>query len=505
LENYKKPKKSKKMSLEIAASKGPPILLWFRLDLRLSDNPALSAAIELGRPIIPIYISDDAAADEWSPGGASRWWLHSSLTALASAIEERGNRLILRTGSAATTIHELLSETGATSVYWNRRYEPWATKRDKEIKSALKGKGIEVRSFNAGLLREPWTISTQKGAPYTVFTPFWKSLRVLREPVQLKLAPTRIPMPTIFTQSDELKAWELLPTTPDWAGGLWRTWKPGEEAAQALLNEFTGCAVFDYQNNRNLPGVSGTSRLSPHLHFGEIGPRQVWNAVVTSYPAQAGSLIPRGVETYLSEIAWREFSYHLLFHFPQLPSIPLRAEFSNFQWKNDPNDLSAWQRGATGYPIVDAGMRELWTTGWMHNRVRMVVASFLIKDLLIDWRIGEKWFWDTLVDADLASNSASWQWVAGCGADAAPYFRIFNPIIQASKFDPNGSYVRKWVPELAKLPDRLIHVPWMANPIELSAAEVDLGRDYPMPIVNHLIARNRALERYKAIKPGRGK
>jgi deoxyribodipyrimidine photo-lyase len=491
------------MSPETAVPTGSPILLWFRLDLRLSDNPALGAAIALGRPIIPIYISDDAEAGEWSPGAASRWWLHGSLSALASAIEKCGNRLTLRTGAAATIIDELLSETGATSVYWNRRYEPWATKRDAKIKTALKGKGLEVRSFNAGLLQEPWAISTQQGEPYKVFTPFWKALRVLGESGQFKPAPIRIPMPSVLVQSDKLKAWRLLPRTPDWTVGLRETWKPGEKAAHILLNEFTGGAVFEYQDNRNVPGISGTSRLSPHLHFGEIGPRQVWNAVVTSASAQAASRMAQGLEAYLSEIAWREFSYHLLFHFPQLPSTPLRTEFSNFQWENNSDDLSAWQRGATGYPIVDAGMRELWTTGWMHNRVRMVVASFLIKDLLIDWRIGEKWFWDTLVDADLASNSASWQWVAGCGADAAPYYRVFNPIIQASKFDLNGSYVRKWVPELAKLPDRLIHTPWAANPIELSDAEVDLGRDYPMPIVDHLIARTRALERYKRIKAGR--
>jgi len=478
-------------------------LLWFRRDLRLADNPALDAAVAIGRPVIPVYICDDADAGEWSPGGASRWWLHGSLSALSSEIEARGNRLILKTGPAEAVINELISETGATSVYWNRRYEPWATRRDEKIKTALKGKGMEARSFNAGLLREPWAITTQKGEPYKVFTPFWKALRASGEPDQLKPAPQRIPAPNDFSKSDDLNSWGLLPTKPDWASGLRDAWTPGEDAAQSRLHDFIDAAVFDYQDKRNLPGVSGTSRLSPHLHFGEIGPRQIWHTVIASALDQTGSPMPRGAETYLSEIAWREFSYHLLFHFPELPLKPLRTEFSNFPWANDPDALSAWQRGATGYPIVDAGMRELWTTGWMHNRVRMIVASFLIKDLLIDWQTGEKWFWDTLVDADLASNAASWQWVAGCGADAAPYFRVFNPTIQGTKFDPDGSYVRRWLPEVSRLPDRLIHAPWTAKPIELADAGIELGRDYPAPIVDHSIARNRALEKYKLLKAGK--
>ena len=478
-------------------------LLWFRRDLRLADNPALDAAVASGGPVIPVYICDDADAGEWSPGGASRWWLQGSLSALSSEIEARGNRLILKAGPAEAVINELLSETGATSVYWNRRYEPWATRRDEKIKTALKGKGMEARSFNAGLLREPWAITTQKGEPYKVFTPFWKALRASGEPDQLKPAPQRIPAPNDFSKSDDLNSWGLLPTKPDWASGLRDAWTPGEDAAQSRLHDFIDAAVFDYQDKRNLPGVSGTSRLSPHLHFGEIGPRQIWHTVIASALDQTGSPMPRGAETYLSEIAWREFSYHLLFHFPELPLKPLRTEFSNFPWANDPDALSAWQRGATGYPIVDAGMRELWTTGWMHNRVRMIVASFLIKDLLIDWQTGEKWFWDTLVDADLASNAASWQWVAGCGADATPYFRVFNPTIQGTKFDPDGSYVRRWLPEVSRLPDRLIHAPWTAKPIELADAGIELGRDYPAPIVDHSIARNRALEKYKLLKAGK--
>ncbi|MGB1884389.1 MAG: cryptochrome/photolyase family protein [Gammaproteobacteria bacterium] len=478
-------------------------LLWFQRDLRLTDNPALDAAVSIGQPIIPFYIRDDADADEWSPGGASRWWLYSSLSALSAELEARGNRLILKTGSAESVINELLSESGATAVYWNRRYEPWAIRRNEKIKTALKVKGIEARSFNAALLREPWTVTTQKGGPYKVFTPFWKALRASGGPDPLKPAPRRIAAPNKRSQSDDLNSWKLLPTGTDWASGLRDTWVPGEKAALSRLHDFTECAVFEYRDKRNLPGISGTSRLSPHLQFGEIGPRQIWHAVVDSALAQTGNPMPQGVETYLSEIAWREFSYHLLFHFPELPSTPLRAEFSGFPWAHDPDALTAWQRGATGYPIVDAGMRELWATGWMHNRVRMIVASFLIKDLLIDWQTGQKWFWDTLVDADLASNAASWQWVAGCGADAAPYFRIFNPTTQGTKFDPDGNYVRKWVPEISRLPDRLIHTPWKAKAVDLAEAGIELGSTYPARVVDHAFARHRALEEYQRLKAER--
>jgi len=451
-----------------------PILLWFRRDLRLSDNPALDAAIADGRPVIPFYVIDDADAGEWAPGSASRWWLHESLIALGSRISGRGNRLILRTGPAEAAIEKLLTETGAASVYWNRRYEPWSTGRDEQIKSALKRNGIDSQSFSATLLREPWTVKTQKGEPYRVFTPFWKALRTLGDPGRPGSAPSHIPAPKAFPETDDLASWALQSTAPDWASGIRATWSPGELGGQERLDAFIDTAVFDYREKRNLPGVHGTSRLSPHLHFGEIGPRQVWDAVVTASLAKTGSPMPHGVETYLSEIAWREFSYHLLFHFPKLPDQPLRSEFSDFPWAENAEGLAAWQHGMTGYPIVDAGMRELWRTGWMHNRVRMIVASFLIKDLLVDWRLGEAWFWDTLVDADLASNAASWQWVAGCGADAAPYFRVFNPSLQGAKFDPEGIYVRRWVPELAKLPNNLLHAPWTAQPIELSAAGVKL-------------------------------
>jgi deoxyribodipyrimidine photo-lyase len=475
-------------------------IVWFRRDLRLSDNPALHAAASHKEPVVPLYIHDDIDAGDWASGGASRWWLHHSLEALALSLRKHGNRLVLRKGSAAAVLEALIAETGAARIYWNRRYEPWAKDRDEKIKTVLKERGIEVQSFNAGLLREPWEVTTQKGDPYKVYTPYWRTFRSLGEPRKPKRAPVRIPAPACFPKSEEMRSWKLLPTRPDWTGGLKENWSVGEEAAQQRLEKFVEEALFAYADARNLPGVSGTSRLSPHLHFGEVSPRQIWNAVTAGAVAHADSPATQGAETFLSEIAWREFAHHLLFHFPQMPSKPLRSEFANFKWENDVNGLAAWQKGQTGYPIVDAGMRELWTTGWMHNRVRMIVASFLIKDLLIDWRRGEEWFWDTLVDADLANNAASWQWVAGCGTDAAPYFRVFNPTLQGAKFDPKGTYVRKWIPEISNLPNEIIHTPWKASPLDLEDAKVRLGRNYPLPIVDHGKAKDRALERYKRIR-----
>ncbi len=409
---------------------------------------------------------------------------------------------MLRRGSAEIVINQLLDQTGADAVYWNRRYEPWATARGKRLKTTLKHQGIEVRSFNSALIQEPWKVTTQKGEPYRVFTPFWKALRATGVSEPAAAAPARIPGPRIVPESEPLSSWALRPTTPDWAGGMQAMWTPGEAGAQARLGEFAAGAASDYRNERNMPGVAGTSRLSPHLHFGEVGPRQIWRTMTAQSLANTGNPMPAGVETYLTEIAWREFSYHLLFHFPILPEAPLRPEFARFPWDENAKGLAAWRRGLTGYPIVDAGMRELWSTGWMHNRVRMIVASFLIKDLLVHWRSGEKWFWDTLVDADLANNSASWQWVAGCGADAAPYFRVFNPSLQGAKFDAQGDYVRRWVPEIGKLPNTLLHSPWEATPVELADAGISLDRNYPAPIIDHGRARQRALEAFKQIKIG---
>jgi deoxyribodipyrimidine photo-lyase len=477
-------------------------LLWFGRDLRLADNPALDAAIARGGPIVPVYILDDADAGEWAQGGASHWWLHGSLASLGEALRKRGADLLLRRGAAEPILQDLIKETGADAVYWNRRYEPWAVARNEKIKSGLSAKGVEARSFNAALLREPWTLKTQAGGPYRVFTPFWKALRAEGAPQPSGPAPNSVAFPEAPPHSDRLEDWDLAPTRPDWAGGLRDAWRPGEDGAREQLDRFLDGAVEDYQAKRNLPGVVGTSRLSPHLHFGEIGPRQIWAAVSASEMTGGPDHKAGGAETYLSEIAWREFSYHLLFHFPTLPTQALHPAFESMPWSLDQAMLTAWRRGQTGYPIVDAGMRELWQTGWMHNRVRMVVASFLIKHLMIDWRIGEAWFWDTLVDADLANNAASWQWVAGCGADAAPYFRIFNPVLQGEKFDTDGAYVRRWVPEIARLPNKLIHAPWTARPIELRDAGIALGGTYPKPIVDHDAARRRALAAYADIRSG---
>ncbi len=474
-------------------------LLWFRRDLRLADNPALAAAVASGLPVIPVFVLDDEDAGEWAAGGASRWWLHGALASLDGSLRARGARLVLRRGKASQVIARLARETDAKAVFWNRRYEPWATARDAQIKAALQKNGVAAQSFNAALLAEPWTVSTKDGGPYRVFTPFWKSLRALdHAPPQTK-APKHFAAPAAWPASDALASWHLQPTAPDWAVVMRQCWQPGEDQARAMLRHFVESTLSRYHETRDRPGLAGTSRLSPHLHFGEIGPRQIWHAVQTAVNAGSPS---RGAEVFLSEIGWREFSHHLLHHFPDLVSRPLRSEFLRFPWADAPGQLRAWQRGRTGYPIVDAGMRELWATGWMHNRVRMIVASFLTKHLRIDWRDGAKWFWDTLVDADLANNSCNWQWVAGCGADAAPYFRIFNPVLQGAKFDPDGAYVRRWVPELAKLPASVLHAPWTARPVELADAGVTLGKTYPQPIVDHATARAQALAAFQRIKTG---
>lgn len=474
------------------------VLYWLRRDLRVTDNPALTAALADGRPVVPVFILDDADAGEWKMGGASRWWLHGSLEALARDLAAKGSRLILRSGPAKTELDRLIADTKAEAVYWNRRYEPWAVRRDEGIKAGLAGRGIQARSFNAALLAEPWTVTTQKGQPFRVFTPFWRALRTGLSP-ELQAPPAAMPAVAADVSSEDLADWALRPTRPDWAGGLAAMWSPGEGGAGDRLEQFLENGLLEYDRRRDLPGVDGTSRLSPHLHFGEVGPRQVWRGATAQSLAVQGAEMPKATETFLSEIAWREFSYHLLHQAPHLPKAAFRPEFDAFPWAADEGGLEAWQRGRTGYPIVDAGMRQLWATGWMHNRVRMVVASFLIKHLLLDWRAGEAWFWDTLVDADLASNAASWQWVAGSGADAAPYFRIFNPTAQGERFDPKGDYVRRWVPELARLPDRFVHAPWTARPIDLADAGVDLGRTYPRPIVDHGFARGRALAAFKSM------
>ena len=473
-----------------------PIIVWFRQDLRLSDNLALSAAVATGRPLVAVYILDDHTPGEWRPGGASRWWLHHSLASLMADLARLGLTLTLRRGDPRQVIPALLGEAGGDAVFWNRCLEPYAVARDGDLKVGLKQAGIDARSFNAALLREPWEVKTKEGNAFRVYSPFWRACLALGDP------PAPLPAPTIVVPGPSLagcrlEEWHLLPNSPDWAGGLRVEWQPGEEGARTRLSRFLDEALHGYKSGRDRPDQGWTSRLSPHLHFGEIGPRQIWHA--TRNAVAASGRADSDAEKFLGEIGWREFSYHLLFRYPDLPALPLRREFEAFPWREDGVALRAWQKGKTGYPVVDAGMRELWTTGWMHNRVRMVVASFLVKHLLIPWQVGEAWFWDTLVDADLAANAASWQWVAGCGADAAPYFRIFNPVIQGQKFDPEGDYVRRWVPELTALPTKYIHQPWSAPEPVLRNARITLGTTYPCPIVEHGFARRRALESFAGL------
>ncbi len=471
-------------------------LVWFRIDLRLADNPALQAAVKRGA-VVPVFIHAPEEAAPWSPGGASNWWLHQSLQSLDKSLRGLGSRLIFRRGPTLETLRALLKETGATAVFWNRRYEPAMIARDKEIKASLRAEGVEAESFNAALLHEPWTIQNQSGKPFQVFTPYWKHCLAKPDPAEPLPAPRKLVAPDHWPKSLELGELELEPKIK-WAEGMRAAWEPGEAGARTQLKKFLAAAFANYTNDRNRPDFTGTSRLSPHLHFGEISPCQIWHAV--RQHGEAKGMSTWRSSQFLAEVGWREFAHHLLYHFPHTPSEPLRADFKKFPWRKDAAFLKAWQKARTGYPIVDAGMRELWTTGWMHNRVRMIVASFLVKDLLLSWTEGARWFWDTLVDADLAQNTSGWQWTSGCGADAAPYFRVFNPISQGEKFDPQGDYVRKWCPELGKLPNNWLHQPWQAPPDILARAGVVLGRDYPEPIVSHAIAREVALEAFAKLK-----
>jgi deoxyribodipyrimidine photo-lyase len=474
-------------------------ILWFRQDLRLADNPALTAALAEGTPVVPVYILTANEEGIWAPGGAARWWLHHSLKRLDEDLRARGSRLILRVGGdSLTELQALARSSGATRVVWNRRYEPAVIARDQIVKATLREQGMGTASYNGALLHEPWTVKNQNGGPFQVFTPFWRHCTALADPPEPTAAPANIPAPSKWPKTASLDALELLPQV-NWTKGMQETWTPGSAAAHELLERFLEDAFDDYGTRRDQPGVVGTSRLSPYLHFGNIGPRQIWHAT-RHHALQRGRHTTWRTSQFLTEVGWREFAHHLLYHFPQTPQQPLRANYARFPWKQDERAEAAWTRGATGYPIVDAGMRELWHTGWMHNRVRMITASFLIKDLLIDWTHGARWFWDTLVDADLASNTLGWQWVAGCGADAAPFFRIFNPTSQGTKFDPNGIYVRRWVPELARLPNEWIHEPWSAPPHVLMAAGIKLGEHYPRPIVQHNHARLEALKALSVVK-----
>lgn len=463
----------------------PASIVWFRNDLRLTDNPALAAGARHGS-VVPVYIFDDEAEGLRRRGGAARWWLHHSLAALDRSLRQHGSRLVLRRGKPERILPSLASECRASAVYWNRSYDRGSIEQEDRVQRALTHCGVVAESFKANLLFEPWEVKTSADTPFKVFTPFWRACRALPAPPLALPVPRQLPIPANEPAGDALTSWRLLPTAPDWADGLRSAWTPGEAGAAERLSAFLDGALTGYRHSRDIPAREATSRLSPHLAFGEISPRQIWHAVSAGGGTAA-------VEKFLSALGWREFSYNVLFHSNDIARRNFRPEFDAFPWRRDDGALEAWQGGRTGFPIVDAGMRELWATGWMHNRVRMIVASFLTKDLLIDWRAGERWFWDTLVDADPANNPVNWQWVAGCGVDAAPYFRIFNPVLQGKKIDPQGDYVRRWVPELAGLPVDAVHQPWKAKGPTIADA-------YPPPIVDHAFARARALDVFHSLK-----
>lgn len=482
----------------IRSGSTPVVIVWFRRDLRLDDNPALQAAARSGARILPVYIHAPDEERPWAPGGASRWWLHHSLTALDDSLQRYGGRLIVSTGDSLTTLLGLTEQTGAREIHWNRLYEPAAIERDSLVKRTLRDRGIAAHSHNAALLFEPWSVSTRDGRPYRVFTPFWKSC------LQLGLPQDAGPPPASLTlasaESAALESLELLPRIP-WDKGFREHWQPGEAGARNMLDTFLDTAAASYADGRDHPGTRSTSRVSPHLHFGELSPRRIVSMVQECLAIAGREGLVSGLEGFMRELGWREFSHHLLYHFPHTPQHSLDERFAHFPWDSGAREaVDAWRRGRTGIPLVDAGMRELWHTGWMHNRVRMVTASFLTKNLLIPWQEGAQWFWDTLLDADLANNTQGWQWTAGCGADAAPYFRVFNPVLQSRKFDPEGRYLRRWLPELGALPDRDLHAPWEAPPHTLQRAGLRLGQDYPQPIVDLAASRSRALSAYATIK-----
>jgi deoxyribodipyrimidine photo-lyase len=476
-----------------------PIIYWFRQDLRTSDLPGLLAAIATGRPVVPCYILDDISPGEDAMGSASRWWLHHSLEALTEELGALGGMLVLRRGQAPKVLAELLEETGAESIYCSRLYEPWANELEEALHETFSQQGVTFKRYPGSLLFEPGTIANKSGGPFKVFTPFWRHCRKEVAPALPKDLPSADhSWYRGACNSDTLTSWQLLPTAPNWAQQWHGLWQPGSQGAKVRLAAFLAGPVAEYSDGRNHPAREATTRLSAHLHFGEISLRSIWYAALdlaARKPEHAGE-----VDKFLSEVGWREFSHHLLYHYPAITREPFKPQFSAFPWLGNKAALNAWQRGQTGYPIVDAGMRELWQTGYMHNRIRMVVASFLTKHLLVHWLAGARWFWDTLLDADLANNACGWQWVAGSGADASPYFRIFNPIIQGEKFDADGVYIRQWVPELAQLPDRYLNKPWEAPDSVLETAGIRLGENYPNPIVDHRSARESALGAYASLK-----
>ena len=485
---------------QLQSNTASPVIYWFRQDLRLDDLPGLNAAFATGRPVLACYILDDDSPGDWALGGASRWWLHHSLTSLAVDVEKRGGQLHLSRGRPDTILAQLADSTGADLVCCSRQYEPWARLLEEQLHDALSGTGVELKRYSGSLLWEPESIKNKAGTPFKVFTPFWRKCRVL--PVAETSNPRAefVTWSTYKPSSLRIEDLELLPVTPNWAPSWEQLWQPGERGAVRKLKAFMRGAIAQYDKGRNYPARGATSGLSPHLHFGEIAPHRIFRSVREA--ELANPELDNEAEKFLSELGWREFSYHLLFHFPTMPTHAFKSDFAAFPWVGGVDALTAWQQGKTGYPIVDAGMRELWQTGYMHNRVRMVAASFLCKHLLVDWRSGQRWFWDTLVDADLANNACGWQWVAGSGADASPYFRIFNPTTQAQKFDGDGDYLRRWLPELAALPNKFLHQPSSAPIGVLSDAGVILGETYPFPIVDHRDARGAALAAYADMKSG---
>jgi deoxyribodipyrimidine photo-lyase len=476
----------------------PPTILWFHQDLRLADHAALTWAAARG-PVLPLYIYDDEMPAALAPGGASKWWLHDALENFSRDLAAHNLNLIIRRGKPLEVLSDVIRESGAKAVTWTRRYEHPLATRDAEIAETLKHDGIDIAIHSGFLLFEPEAIKTQSGTLFKVFTPFSKACFAAPAPGPVLPVPKQM-QGVEGIASDSIDSLKLVPAKSEWPKQLRTAWQVSEQAAHDRLHHFIAELLPTYKTARDQPATDGTSRLSPYLHFGHISPRQVWHAIhhARAHAPQTAA----SAERYLLELLWREFSWHLLHHIPSLVSQPLQKSFTDFPWRQDDKGLQAWQRGQTGYPIIDAGMRQLWQTGWMHNRVRMIVASFLIKDLLIDWRTGASWFWDTLVDADLGANTASWQWVAGCGADAAPYFRVFNPTLQGQKFDPKGGYVREFVPELAKLDVPYIHEPWKAPADMLAKAGIKLGQTYPLPILDHAKARLRALSALKSVKNG---
>jgi len=467
-------------------------ILWFRLDLRLGNNPALQAALATRLPLIPLYIWDPAGERQWAPGAASRWWLHRSLASFDEELHKRGSALIIRAGNAESVLKEFITQYPVHGIYWNHRYEPVLLKQDNKLQKALESQGIQVKTFHGNLLYNPDALLKKDSTPFKVFTPFWKNCQSLslQELPEYDYAS----LPPLPSKIESLPLTQLnLNPQINWDAGLQKAWQPGSRQAIKQLTQFLKQDLPRYSEDRDRPDEEGTSKLSPYLHFGEISPLKIWQECrKLEFEAAQPGLITQS-EAYLRQLGWREFGYYLLIHFPQTPENPLREEFRRFPWAHQPELLQAWQQGRTGYPIIDAGMRQLWQTGWMHNRVRMIVASFLVKDLLHSWQEGADWFWETLVDADLANNTFGWQWAGGCGADAAPYFRIFNPILQGEKFDPRGEYVKTYCPELGNLSPVYLHQPWQAPESALAKAGITLGKDYPLPLVDHARARQKAL------------